>query len=99
MESINEIKLDLIKIITNMSDPLRLERIYQTIEHTERDSDKQVNLEDAFFQGQIKIRSGVSKSEIFEEQEKPALTFEEVQEIAGYEPCEESLEELLATLD
>ena len=99
MPSINKIKLDLIKTITNISDPLLLERIYQTIEHTEWESDKQVNLKDAFLQGQIIIRSGVSKSEIFEEQEKPALTFEKVQEIAGYEPCEESLEELLATLD
>ena len=99
MESINEIKLDLIKMITNMSDPLRLQRIYQAIEHTEMDPGKQANLKDTFNLGQVKIRSGVSKSDIFEEQEKPYLTFEEVQDIAGYEPPEESLEDLLATLD
>ena len=76
-----------------------MEKIYQAIEYTATDSSKQASPEDAFFQGQVKIRSGVSKLDIFEEQEKPALTFEKIQEIAGDEPCEESLEELLATLD
>lgn len=42
MASINEIKLDLIKMITNMSDPLRLQRFYQVIEYTEMAPGKQV---------------------------------------------------------
>lgn len=52
-----------------------------------------------FLLGQVEIRSGVAKDQIFEEQGKKNITFEEVQDLMTDEPCEESLEDLLATLD
>lgn len=99
MDSISEIKLDLIKLITRMSDIQRLKTIYRTIKLSEDLTREEVFNEDKFLLGQVEIRSGVEKDQIFEEQGKKTITFKEIQDLMTDEPCEESLEDLLATLD
>jgi len=99
MESISEIKLDLIKLITRITDVQQLNTIYQTIKSSEDRLKSMESTDDKFLSGQVEIRSGISKDQVFAEQGKQSMTFEEVQELMTDEPCEESLEELLATLD
>lgn len=99
MESISEIKLDLIKLITRITDVQQLNTIYQTIKLSEGQLESREPADDKFLSGQVEIRSGVSKDQVFEDQEKKSITFKEVQALMTDEPCEESLEELLATLD
>ncbi len=99
MESISEIKLDLIKLITRITDVQQLNTIYQTIKSSEDQLKSMESTDDKFLSGQVEIRSGISKDQVFAEQGKQSMTFKEVQELMTDEPCEESLEELLATLD
>jgi hypothetical protein len=99
MESISEIKLDLIKLITRITDAQQLNTIYQTIKSSEDQQKSMESTDDKFLSGQVEIRSDISKDQVFEEQDKKSITFKEVQELMTDAPCEESLEELLATLD
>lgn len=89
----------MIKLITRITDVQQLNTIYQTIKSSGDQLESMEFSDDKFLSGQVEIRSGISKDQVFEEQDKKSITFKEVQELMTDEPCEESLEELLATLD
>lgn len=97
MDSVSELQVDLIKLIASIRDARQLKIIHQTIESIETEADKKFT--DKFEWGKTEVKKGWSKSDVFEEQAKSPVTFAEVQSILGEEPCEESLEELLASLD
>ncbi len=100
MESLSEIKLDLINLIMRVTDRQRLQTVYRALQSgtqpTTRAQDPGV---DKFLLGQVDIRHGVSKEQIFVEQGQPPITFQEVQSLMTDEPWEQELEELLANLD
>lgn len=102
MESISDVKIDLINLITKISDYKRLKSIYLVVkselENTEISS-PQENPVDKFELGKVDIRKGVTKDQIFEEQGNKSITFQEVQELMTDDPWEQSIDELLATLD
>lgn len=100
MGQINDIKLDLIKLVTKISDIDHLWSIYQTAVSMEKQSPESTENEDPFLKGQVQVRIGVNKDQVFEEQGNKAINFQELQEIvADSEPWEISLEEMLAQLD
>jgi 3,4-dihydroxy-2-butanone 4-phosphate synthase len=102
MESISDIKIDLINLITKISDYKRLKFIYSVVQSeldTPRISSPQEITVDKFELGKVDIRKGVTKDQIFEEQGNKSMTFQEVQELMTDEPWEQSIDELLATLD
>ena len=102
MESISDIKNDLINLITKISDYKRLKFIYSVIQSElgkTSISSPQDAAVDKFELGKVDIRNGVTKDQIFEEQGNKSITFQEVQELMTDEPWEQSLDELLATLD
>jgi len=102
MESISDIKIDLINLITKISDYKRLKSIYSVVKselETTKISSPQENPVDKFELGKVDIRKGVTKDQIFEEQGNKSITFQEVQELMTDEPWEQSIDELLATLD
>ena len=100
MTSLNEIKIDLINLITRASDYRQLKLIYQSLL---TETGKNVNLDedlvDNFDLGKVEIRREVSKDEIFKEQGKKSIPFQEIQTLMTDEPWDKSLEEILATLD
>lgn len=102
MESISDIKIDLINLITKVSDYQRLKFIYSVVQ-SELDkpsiSSPQEDTADKFELGKVDIRKEVTKDQIFEEQGNKSITFQEVQELMTDEPWEQSIDELLATLD
>ena len=100
MGQINDIKLDLIKLVTKMSDMDHLRSIYQTVVSMQEKSPESNETEDPFLKGQVQVRMGVTKDQGFEEQGNKSINFQELQEIvADSEPWEVSLEEMLDQLD
>lgn len=100
MESLSEIKIDLINLIMRVTDYQRLQTVYRTLQaETQSAARVQDPGVDKFLLGQVDIRQGVSKEQIFIEQGQPPVTFQEVQTLMTDEPWEQELEELLANLD
>lgn len=100
MGQINDIKLDLIKLVTKMSDMDHLRSIYQTVVSMQEKSPESTETEDPFLKGQVQVRIGVTKDQVFEEQGNKVINFQELQEIvADSEPWEIPLEEMLDQLD
>jgi len=102
MESISDIKINLINLITKISDYKQLNALYAVVkselESTSIDSSTN-NPVDKFERGKVTIRKGVAKDKIFEEQGRKPISFKEVKEIMTDEPWDLSLDELLATLN
>lgn len=102
MKSINDIKINLINLITMLSDYKQLLAIYAAVQSELKvqptDSTKSTSI-DKFEMGKVIIRSNVSKNQIFKEQGKQSISFQEVKEIMTEEPWDLSLDELLATLN
>lgn len=100
MESISDIKLNLINLIAGISDSKKLQTLYALakFELTDTKPENKV-VKNVFEAGKIEIRSGVSKEQIFKEQGNRSISFSEVKEIMTDETWEQSLEELLATLN
>ncbi len=102
MESISDIKIDLINLITRVSDYDRLKLLYFIIQSElgkNIDPSLQAKGTDKFQQGEVAILKGGSKNQVFEEQGNKSITFQEVQEIMTDESWDQSLDELLAALD
>ncbi|MEL7121340.1 MAG: hypothetical protein AAFO07_17975 [Bacteroidota bacterium] len=98
MASLSDIKIDLIKLITGITDHQKLKSIY-TVLISEIDSKKEESPEDKFNLGQVEIRKEVSKNQIFKEQGNKSITFNEIQKIMTDEPWDHSVDDLLETLD
>lgn len=91
----NDIKMNIINIITRIDDADELERIYHSLEKEIADARKQPDIKDAI----IEIREGVSFKEILAEQNYKPISYDEFRELADKIEWEHSLEELLAELD
>jgi len=91
----NDIKMNIINIITSIDDAEELERIYHSLEKKIADGSKKHNIKDAI----IEIREGVSYKEILAEQNYQPISYNEFRELADKIEWEHSLEELLAELD
>lgn len=99
MESMSEIKLDLIHLITELSDYQQLKAIRQLLQPEAVPAKLEpAAAEDKFLLGSVEIREGVSKERVFEEQGHKPIIFEEVQALMTDEPWEQSLEEVLDSL-
>lgn len=102
MESMSDLKINLINLIANISDQKKLTALY-TIVKSELEltatGTPQKEPVDKFEQGKIIIRRGITKDQVFQEQKKQSISFQEVQAIMTKEPWELTLEELLATLN
>ena len=85
-----------------LSDYKQLLAIYAAVqselEVQPTDSTKSTSI-DKFEMGKVIIRSNISKGQIFKEQGKQSISFQEVKEIMTEEPWDLSLDELLATLN
>ena len=99
MESASDIKIDLINLITQISDYNKLKSIYSVVQTELEESTIQEDIIDAFEIGKIGIRKEITKNQIFEEQGKQSISFNEVQNLMTNEPWEQTLEELLDTLN
>lgn len=90
----NDIKMNIINIISQIEDADRLEEIYESIEKDGLPSSKP-NLQDAT----IELKEGLTYSDILKEQNYKPITYVEFRKIADEIEWEHSLEELLAELD
>lgn len=91
----NDIKMNIINIITKIDDADKLERIYEELEKDEYKSTKKPNIQDAV----VEITEGLTYKQILEEQNYKPITYDEFRELADQIEWEHSLEELLAELD
>ncbi len=91
----NDIKMDIINIISKIDDADKLKRIYKNIEQDNVESDLKPNIQDSF----VKITEGLSFKQILEEQNYEPITYEEFRVIADQIKWDHSLEELLEVLD
>ena len=91
----NDIKMDIINIISKIDDADRLERIYKNIELDDFGSSPKPNIQDAI----VEITEGLTYKQILEEQNYKPITYNDFRELADQIEWEHSLEELLAELD
>ena len=91
----NDIKMNIINIITRMEDIDELERIYDSLEKGLADSSEKPDIKDAI----VKIREGMSYKEILAEQNYKPISYDEFRKLADKIEWDHSLEELLAELD
>ena len=101
MFSTNDIKMNIINLLTRINDPKKLNFIYKKIEkvNTEEDSASTsqniTNLKDAF----VEVRSGVSLEQILDEQNYIPMTRNEFDKLTAPIKWDRSLEKLLIALD
>lgn len=91
----NDIKIDIINIITRIDDAEELERIYHSLEEKTAGFTKKSDIKDAI----VEIRAGVSYKGILAEQNYKPISYNEFKALAEKINWEHSLEELLAELD
>lgn len=91
----NDIKMNIIKMITQINDISELERIYSSIEKEVEETNKKLKLEDAI----IELRENISYQEVLSEQNYQPINYQDFRELADEIEWEHSLEELLAELD
>lgn len=91
----NDIKMNIINLITGIDDAAELERIYHSLEREIADVSKKPDIKDAI----IEIREGISYKEILAEQNYKPISYGEFRELADEIEWEHSLEELLAELN
>jgi len=91
----NDIKMNIINIISQIDDADKLERIYKNLEQDNLKSDLKPNIQDSV----TEITEGLTYKQILEEQNYKPITYEEFRELADQIEWDHSLEELLAELD
>ena len=94
--TVNDLKVNIINIVTQMSDYHKLLSLYK-----EATNSKKIIIEEnnGFNSGIVNIRKGVSKEQIFEEEGNKTISYAEVQNLQNGIEWNCSLEELLASLD
>ncbi len=99
--SANDIKMNIIDLITRINDLNKLMLIYKNIEEVDNSSvksdasGKQLDYRDAT----IEIREGVSYEDILREQDYQPISYQEFRALVDQIEWEHSLEELLEALD
>ena len=91
----NDIKMNIINILSKIDDVDKLERIYRNIEEDNFKSDPKPNIQDSI----TEITEGLTYKEILEEQNYKPITYDEFRGLADQIEWDHSLEELLAELD
>lgn len=91
----NDIKMNIINIITRIEDIDKLERIYHALEKAVASENKKPDIKGAI----VEIREGVSYKEILAEQNYKPISYEDFRELADKIEWDHSLEELLAEID
>lgn len=101
MISANDIKMNIINLITRINDLNKLKLIYKSVEEMDKSSvepevsDKRLDFRDAA----VEIREGVSYEDILREQDYQPVSYQEFRALADQIEWEHSLEELLEALD
>lgn len=101
MITANDIKINIINIVSSIDDVNKLEEIYQGIEEVASKSDQEINLSEKpkLSDAIVEIREGVTYQQILAEQNYKPMSYEEFRELADQIEWEHSLDELLAVLD
>ena len=101
MITANDIKINIINIVSSIDDVNKLEEIYQGIEEVASKSDQEISLSEKpkLSDAIVKIREGVTYQQILTEQNYKPMSYEEFRELADQIEWEHSLDELLAVLD
>lgn len=101
MVSTNDIKINIINLITQINDVDKLKQIYKKITQvnkptiTESKESNNPNFRDAV----VEIREGISYQEILEEQNYKPVSYSSFRKKADNIKWEHSLDELLSALD
>lgn len=98
MQTANDLKMNIISILSSINDLRVLRLIHSNIEKIS----EQVPYKDKplpFEMGVSKIRKKLSADDIFAEQGNKSITFEEITEFAKDIDWEHSLEDMLTALD
>lgn len=101
MISANDIKMNIIDIITRINDVNKLKQIYKNVEEVEnipvkRDhSDNRLDYREAT----VEIREGVSYEQILSEQDYQPISYLDFRNLADQIEWDHSLEELVEALD
>lgn len=99
--STNDIKMNIINLITRINDLNKLKLIHKKVEEVDQSSmepavsEKQLDYGDAV----VEIREGVSYEQILREQDYHPISYKEFRILADQIEWERSLEELLDALD
>lgn len=101
MVNTNDIKMDIINLVSKINDLKKLKLIYKNLEQVDRmasdtnGSDEPLNFRD----GVVEIREGVSYEQILREQNYQPIDYKEFRALAEQIEWQHSLEELLEALD
>jgi len=91
----NDIKMNIINIISKIDDVDQLGNIYKSLEQYESENTPKPNIHDDL----VEVTEGLSYKEILAEQNYKPISFEEFNVLAAQIEWEHTLEELLAELD
>jgi len=91
----NDIKMNIINIITKIDDADKLERIYKKLEKDEFSVVKKPAIKEAI----VEITEGLTYKEILTDQDYKPITYNEFRDLADQIEWDHSLEELLKALD
>ena len=94
MVNANDLKINIINLITKINDVDKLKMIYNNLEGDDQ-SNKNITLSEAT----IELREGVSFQQILDEQNYESISYQEFRKIADEIEWDHSLEELLEQLD
>lgn len=101
MMNANDIKMDIINLISRINDLNKLKLIYKNVEQVDQipsESDSTGEGPD-FRNGVVEIREGVTFEQILREQDYQPISYKEFRALADQIEWEHSLEELLEALD
>lgn len=100
--STNDLKINIINLITKIDDVNKLQNIYKNVEQqvsrpilNNTMAKKKLDFRDAI----VEITEGVSYQQILEEQNYKPITYQEFRALADEIEWEHTLDELLAALD
>ena len=100
MVTTNDLKIDIINLITKINDLEKLKLIYQEIEAVDSHIVKTKGVEQStdFKDAIVEIREGITFNEILMEQNYQPTTYKDFRDIADQIEWEHSLDELLVNL-
>lgn len=101
MVNANDIKMDIINLVSRINDLNKLKLIYEKVEQVEKLSSEMSSLDKQpdFREAEVEIREGISYEQILREQDYHPISYEEFRALADQIEWEHSLEELLQVLD
>lgn len=101
MVSTNDLKMNIINLISRINDLNKLKLIYRKVEQVDK-SLEEINNTDRkldFKNAVVHIREGVTYQQILQEQNYKQISYQEFRKVADQVEWDHSLEELLEALD